>query len=73
MKYGTLTNSQFNIKASINTASDKTAGFDDLRQAVLILGMELDRLVQAKLDAIEAERMSNEMAEYYDHQRTCGV
>lgn len=52
-----------NIQNALALASEKTAGFDDLRQAVLILGMELDRV--AKLKQAEQDRLDWEMANYY--------
>lgn len=52
-----------NIQNALALASEKTAGFDDLRQAVLILGMELDRV--AKLKQAEQDRLDYEMSNYY--------
>lgn len=52
-----------NIQNALALASEKTAGFDDLRQAVLILGMELDRV--AKIKQAEQDRLDWEMGNYY--------
>lgn len=59
-----------NIQNAVALASEKTAGFDDLRQAVLILGMELDRLAKttnwlAKLKQDEQDKLDWEMSNYY--------
>jgi hypothetical protein len=48
---------------AVALASDKTAGFDEIRQAVLILGMELGRL--QKLNQIEQDRLDWEMSDHY--------
>ena len=59
-----------NIQNALALASEKTAGFDDLRQAVLILGMELDRVAKttawvAKVTQAEQDRLDYEMSNYY--------
>ena len=62
---------QINIDNAVALASEKTAGFDELRQAVLILGMELGRL--QKLNQIEQDRLDWEMSDYYANLRTEAV
>jgi hypothetical protein len=62
---------QININNAVALASDKTAGFDEIRQAVLILGMELGRL--QKLNQIEQDRLDWEMSDYYSNLRTEAV
>jgi hypothetical protein len=54
---------QTNIQNAVALASEKTSGFDELRQAVLLLGMELNKLQGIK--QIEQDRFDWEMAEYY--------
>ena len=46
---------QTNINNAVALASEKTAGFDEIRQAVLILGMELGNLQKTK--QIEQDRL----------------
>ena len=54
---------QTNINNAVALASEKTDGFDEIRQAVLILGMELGNLQKAK--QIEQDRLDWEMSDYY--------
>jgi len=52
-----------NISNALALASSKTAGFDELRNAVILLTGELQKI----LDEIQAERdrQDAQMAEYY--------
>lgn len=63
-----------NISNALALASSKTAGFDELRGAVLLLTSELQKLMdeiewsqwrQAKQAEQERDRQDAEMAEYY--------